>query len=263
MMPTLRHPATLAAAFLIAGGAAHAADLEPGEWSASLGAGALIGPEYPGAKSTTVSPIPLVDIAYRADWFLVDTIFLNTRDGLGLVMLRQGAFSFGGSIGYAPGRDEDDAARLHGLGDIDGGARAGLFAEAEFGALGLSLRVDRGLGDIEGTTVTAGAAYLQGLGENLMLVGQIEAVWADDDHMQQWFGIDQGQAARSAYFGRYNAEAGFRDVSISVTALYSLSESWRVSGTAGMSRLLGDAADSPITQRENQPFGMLGLSYSF
>lgn len=268
MMPKNRRMiARTVIAALLALGAFRADAQSPGpaqgDWSVSLGVGALVAPEYPGSESFAVTPVPLIDVSYRAGLPLLDTVFLNSRDGLGIVMLRQGPFSFGGAVGYAPGRDEDEAARLHGLGDIDAAARASLFVEADFGAVSLSLRGDRALGDQEGTTVTAGAAYHQRVVEKLAMVARIETVWADDDHMQQWFGIDGEQAARSAVFDAYEAEAGFQSVSLSVTGVYDLTETWKVNATVGITRLLGDAADSPITERENQPYGLLGLSYRF
>jgi outer membrane scaffolding protein for murein synthesis (MipA/OmpV family) len=262
-----RQPVALAimgaVALLAAPAYAQSPEPAPGDWSVSLGAGALVAPEYPGSKSFGVTPVPLIDIAYRADLLLIDTIFLNTRDGLGIVALREGPFSIGGSIGLAPGRDEDGTARLRGLGDIDAAARASLFLRADFGAVGLSLRGDSALGDQKGTTITAEASYRQRLADDFMVVGRVAAVWGDEDSMQQWFGIDEVQAARSAIFDAYQAEAGFQSVSLSVTGIYDLSESWKLNATVGITRLLGDAADSPITERENQPFGLLGLSYRF
>jgi MipA family protein len=42
-----------------------------------------------------------------------------------------------------------------------------------------------------------------------------------------------------------------------------LDERWTAKATVGYSRLIGDAADSPIVESENQFTGLLGLSYKF
>jgi outer membrane protein len=233
-----------------------------GDWTASLGAGLVMGPAYPGSRSIQGTAIPQVDFAYRLGVPLLDTVFLNTRDGLGVVLLRAGPISFGGSLNYAFGRDEGDAARLRGLGDIDGAARAGLFLRANLGALGLSARVDRAVGDQEGTTLGLNATFAHPVSQDLLLIGQAGATWADGEYMRQWFGVDDQQAARSI-FTAYRPEAGWQDVSASVTAAYALAPSWRLNGTLGVRHLLGDAGDSPITERATQPFGLVGVSYRF
>jgi outer membrane scaffolding protein for murein synthesis (MipA/OmpV family) len=266
-MPAARHafPAVATIAVLtLTAGAAHAqgSDLNPGDYEVRLGAGVLIGPVYPGSETTEASPVPILDVAYRAALPMLDTIFLNTRDGLGIVAFRHGPFSIGGGIGYATGRDEDDAARLRGMGNIDGAPRASLFLRGEFGALTVSLRGQHAMGDQEGTTVTLGASYRQQITPDFSLTGNVEAVWADQDSMQQWFGVDSLQAGRSG-MRAYRPGSGMRSATLSLTAGYALSEHWSLHGTAGVSRLLGDAADSPVTEEKTQPFGLLGFSYRF
>ncbi|ONG45692.1 hypothetical protein BKE38_26160 [Pseudoroseomonas deserti] len=238
------------------------APLAQGGWDLRLGIGGVVAPAYPGSKSLEVNPVPLVEAAYRPGLPLLDTIFLNTRDGLGIVAFRSGPFSAGGAIGYAPGRDEDDAARLRGMGDIDGAAKASLFLRGDFGAFGASLQAEKALGDQEGTTVTLGASYRYRLTESLSLLGAASLVWADGDDMEQWFGVDRVQASRSR-FREYRPESGFRSARVSATAAYALTPRWWISATVGAVQLLGDAADSPITERETQPFGLLGAGYRF
>jgi outer membrane protein len=253
--------AALAAALMV-GGPALAQPLAPGDWSVRLGAGAGIGPAYPGSKTIEVTPVPLVDAAWRAGLPGIDTVFLNPRDGLGIVALRAGAFSVGGGIGYARGRDEGDAARLRGMGDIDGAPAGNLFLRAEFGEAALSLRAERAFGDQEGTTLALGASYRRQLTPSLSLTGAAGLTWADGDHMEQWFGVDAGQSRRSG-LAAYKPDAGLRSATASLTASYALTPQWSLTGSIGVVHLLGDAADSPVIQRETQPFGLLGASYRF
>jgi len=237
-------------------------ELAPRTWSVRLGIGAGVSPEYPGSETFGVSPIPLIDIAYRADLPLLDTIFLNTRDGLGVVLLRRGPFSMGASVGYAPGRDQDDDDRLRGMDDIDGAARGKVFVRGEFGMFGVRLEAERAFGDQDGTTITLGASAKHRVSASLRLVGQVGVTWADSDHMQQWFGVDSVQAQRSL-FTAYQPGSGFRDVHASLTGVYDISPSWSATATIGVAQLLGDAADSPLVERATQPFGLLGISYRF
>jgi outer membrane protein len=231
-------------------------------WSARLGAGVAVGPAYPGSESIMPAPLPIIDLAYRPGLVGLDTIFLSAREGLGVIPLRFGPIAVGASVSFLPGRDQDVAARLAGLGDIDPAATGNLFVRGEFGPFGLSARLERGLGGQEGTTVTLGAAWRMPLAPRLLVMAQAGVTWADGEHIQQWFGVDATQAARSR-FGRYDAGAGFRNVSAGINAIYLLGERWELSAGVGVSQLLGDAADSPITQQATQPFGVLGVGYRF
>lgn len=233
-----------------------------GSWSIRFGAGAVLGSAYPGSETLMLNPLPIVDIDYRAGLPGVDSIFLNARDGLGIVALRRGPFSLGGGVGFSLGRDQDVAARLHGLGDIDPAAVGNLFLRADFGRLGFSAKVDRAFGQQDGTTVTVGAGYRMRITPRLMMAAQVGLTWADGDHMQQWFGVTDTQARRSS-LARYSAGAGFRNVTVGLNAIYRASEHWELNAGVGLSQLLGDAADSPITQQAAQPFGLVGVAYRF
>jgi outer membrane scaffolding protein for murein synthesis (MipA/OmpV family) len=61
----------------------------------------------------------------------------------------------------------------------------------------------------------------------------------------------------------YNAEAGIKDVYIGLNADVPLNDRWNLKVIGQYSRLIGDAADSPIVESENQFFGGLGLTYRF
>jgi len=237
-------------------------DLGRSQWQVRLGAGAAFAPAYPGSKVIRALPLPVVEVAYRPELPFLDSVFFNGRDGLGAVVFRQGPISIGGSVGFAFGRDQDRAARLRGMGDIDPAPRVSAFVRADFGRFGLSLQSFTALGEQEGTTVVLGASVSQPIGPRLMLLGRVEATLANEEHMQQWFGITAQQARRSR-FAAYNAGAGFRSVSANLTGIYKITDRWSLSASVGVSQLLGDAADSPITERATQPFGLLGFSYRF
>ena len=59
----------------------------------------------------------------------------------------------------------------------------------------------------------------------------------------------------------YNASSGFKDVFLGVNTDVPLSERWTLKLSGGYSRLIGDAADSPIVESENQFYGGIGLTY--
>jgi outer membrane scaffolding protein for murein synthesis (MipA/OmpV family) len=67
------------------------------------------------------------------------------------------------------------------------------------------------------------------------------------------------------YFGApgFEAESGFKDVHVEVGLKADLDAHWSTLASVRYSRLLGDAADSPIVEDEDQWQGLLGLSYKF
>ena len=101
----------------------------------------------------------------------------------------------------------------------------------------------------EGLTVELKGGYEHSFDESWSIRAEVAATWADDSYTQSYFGIDASQSVRSGY-RRYNAEAGFKDVGLSLGLDYALSDSWAVTGQVGYARLLGDAADSPIVDGE-------------
>jgi hypothetical protein len=67
-------------------------------------------------------------------------------------------------------------------------------------------------------------------------------------------------AARSSGFTRLQNEAGVRDYGLRGAAVYSLSDSWALTGVLGYRRTLGELG---ATQSDDQFFSVLGLGYRF
>ncbi len=225
------------------------------DWDISVGAGAIFAPEYMGSDDMELSPVPVIDIEWR------DRLFLSTRKGLGGYIVNEDAaarplfgvfdsYNFGGSVRYAFGRDEDDNSRLNGLGDIDDTAELGLFGELGIGPVSFSAEVYGDVGDgHDGVHGELAAAYGMPINQKWIVSAGPVVKFGSDDFTQSFFGVDSAQASRSA-FDRYDADGGFYSVGVEAMSRYAFTENWSVTGTAGYSRLVGDAADSPITEEE-------------
>lgn len=82
--------------------------------------------------------------------------------------------------------------------------------------------------------------------------------------MQTYFGVTPGQATTSkAGLAAYSPDAGIKDVYVEVGGEIALGERWLLKPGGRYGRLLGDAADSPIVESENQFSGVLGMGYRF
>lgn len=240
----------------------HAGTDAGGFWSdfdVTLGALVGTGPDYEGSDSYDFVALPVVNVTYR------DTLFLRTNT-LGATFSPIENLSFGPLMSYGFGRDEDDNDDLEGLGDVDSAVLVGGFASYEISRFELSVNVLHAVtGDHDGTVVAPSVSYGQKVTSALSVEVEVGATWASDDYMETFFGIDAVQAANSR-LRRFDAEAGFKDIGLSFGANYRLSEGWALLGKVGYTRLLGDAADSPLVDdvgSPNQFHVMTGLTYSF
>ena len=226
------------------------------DWRVTLGAGLSFVPKYEGSNEIEPKPLPLFDVTWR------DRVFLNFRQGLGGYVIRTDRFRLGASVGYAFGRDQDDADQLRGLGDIDPAARGHLFGSYSLGILRLHADISRDFGGSDGFQVRPGATLMYPLSKSIKLSVGVSATWADDDYMEAFFGITPAQSARSG-LPVFEAESGFKRADLKIDANWNLTESWFARASLGIGTLLGDAADSPIVESEEQlSFGVF-VGYRF
>lgn len=245
-----------------------AAAQQPGEgaeraWDIRLGAGALFKPDYQGSDDYELEPVPFWSISYRDLVFLRGPALganLLTLDGpLGGDKLQVGPIAR-----YRFGRDEDDNDALRGLGDIDDSVELGAFAAYDFEPWTLGLTVFQDVsGAHEGLTAELSAGYGRRLGPKLRMRSELSATWASGSYMESFFGVTEAQAQRSG-LRRHEAEAGVKDVGLSLDLDYALTQSWGLTSRIAYKRLLGDAADSPIVEDEGSPDQvMVGLFVSY
>lgn len=221
------------------------------DWRLTLGVGAMIAPDYEGSDDYEAIPLPLIDLSWR------DKVSIGT---LGGPFIKVNFFKLNGptpkdfltlstAVRYGGGREQDDNDALQGLGDIDGGMMVSLAADYQYQDFGIGLAVNRDVtGDREGTTVNAGLHYSFKLGvPRTMLTLGTDMTWADDDYMGTTFGISAAQAAASRRgFAAFDASSGVKDVGVSAKVRHRWDDNIGLLGQVGYTRLLGDAADSPI-----------------
>ena len=200
-------------------------------------------------------PVPFVSATF------LDIVTINPS-GANIAVYEQGPFELSARLGFEMGRKEDDADRLHGLGDIDMGGKVGVKAAVKFGPAEIFAQVDKTIGGSDGLEGEVGIEVSRPLTESLIVGASASAVFADENYMQAYFGVTPEQSARSG-LARYDAGAGLKRADFSISATYMLDANWMVRGKAGVGVLLGDAADSPIVVDKVQPSGMLLVGYRF
>jgi len=230
-----------------------------------LAIGAGVAPDYDG--SDDLRAIPLVFGDLRAGDVIIELRGLRARVDL----MADPRLSAGPVVG--PRLDRQDVDGPVGLlPEIDMAVEAGIFAGYRFGgnAMGQgALQVEvTALHDVsqvhDGLLVTGSASYAAWRTPDTFVSLDLQTTWGSADYTRTYFGIAPPDAVRSG-LAPYDPGAGFRDVGGGLTAGYYFDRHWGVIGRVGANYLVGDPADSPITQdgRRWQPLAGLALSYRF
>lgn len=240
-----------------------------GSWL-TLGAMAVIKPKYEGSDEHEVIGVPLIRPQFNRD---PDSRFSTFRkrvrfkglDDIRFNVLNGPSLEFGPVLGYRSGRDQDDAARLLGLGDIDGGLVIGGFAAYHFGPFTFDISVAaQSTGEHSGAQTKLGIETKRKVSDRAKVTMRVGTTIASEDYMQTFFGVTAAQSATSvAGLPIFTADAGVKDVHVAFGADIYLSESWLLRLGARYARLLGDAADSPVIETEDQFTATVGLGYRF
>jgi len=209
-----------------------------------LGIGPKISPEYFGAedsKTTVTGRFELERLQFGDR-----TIGGGDKTGLGFV----------GSVGFVGAREADDYAELEGLEDIDPSLELGgglrfrqpsydVFAKLRYGVIGHESLV----GEV-------GADVIYRPSEQITLRAGPRMLWGSDDYAQTYFGVSDAESAASS-FDAFEAGGGFLSQGVKAEATYQFNDDWGLVGTIQYDQLRDDAADSPITQTEDQVSGSL------
>lgn len=237
-------------------------------WRGGIGAAVVSIPTYEGSPNRGYGLIPSFDIAYRTR-----RLGSVTLGGAGLAwhFLEADDYHMGVYLGADGGRKATKAqhsglislegdARLNGMGDIKPTAEAGIIAGA--GPASVQVHTALGASGDHRTLVDLGFMAPLPLTGKLSLSAGPTFTWANRNYMQAYFGVTPAQAAASR-FAPFSAQAGWRKLEFTVGAEYALTKRWKLTADVGVRRLLGDAARSPLAERETSLIGLFGANYGF
>lgn len=238
--------------------------LEPGDeqyvrddWYVRIGVIGGAVPGYLGSSHYEGSYSPRAKIVWR------DRLFLNDRQ-LGVNAYKDERLAIGPFLRYTGGRSDSDE-ELAGMGHVDRTLMAGGFVNYRLGPARFKSEVRTDvLDEGQGTLAIARLGARLPLHAPLFNV-YLSTTWASAEHMQTFFGIDAGQSARTG-LDEYDADAGFRDVAVSLSSGYAITARWSVGAQLEYQHLLGDAADSPLVEERGSPDQFVigvGVNYTF
>lgn len=243
-------------------------------WEVSTGVGFFYGSKVKGISGNSIQPLPLLEIIWK-DW-----IYFNPLDGLGIIAYEDDDFSLDFSISTDLGRTQNTHSRLNGLGDI--GPSTVFNSEVSYflGPVRSFLQASKYLDGTKGNTVDIGGEIFLPLGlltgditpediesldgppRSTALLLSLSGSWGDKNHNQGYWGVNNTQANRSSY-EEHNVHAGFHSWEASLGIMEPISEQWNVMLNINYQQVIGDAANSPyVNTEENTTVGIM-FRYEF
>ncbi len=230
-------------------------------WQGEVGIAAQYAPVFDGLGRYQIQPGPAVNIRYK------DIAFASTGEGVGVNLFSFRHISGGAAISYDLGRSPHlDGEALTGLGTIHPAPEVKLFATyalAKSFPLTIRLDVRKQIGATDGVIGDVGA-YLPMPGSSAKFAWFVgpTVTMADAQYMQGYFGVSKTQAASTNY-RRYRAYAGFKSAGLGASAVYFFTPHTLLDVSGAFDRLLGSAAESPITQSKYEAVVSVSALYKF
>lgn len=234
----------------------------------TVGLGAGSAPDYEGSNDYQAVPAWLFS---ADDLYHPNTYIKLTGPALRSNFVTSPHLRAGVSGLYVPKRDNVDDKVVDRMKSTD----SSLFLGGIFGwdfivqptaqlTAALDLRYDVANGN--GYLITPRLTYSNRLPDSRYSVGaELFSNWASSDYMSEYFGVSASDAARSG-LNRFSPDSGFKDVGLGLNVNYRFTDRWSTTLLGTYTRLLGDAADSPIVEdrgNENQFFGGVTVNYRF
>ena len=235
MMAVLAAAAGLAAAPVA--GPAQAQD-RPGV-SFTLGIGARLQPDYPGADGYRLGP---------TGKFPVQQVTLPGGTEIGTAATRALApgFRVGGAFRYIASRGPGRFPELTGLERVDASVELGLSVQQVGETWRVFGELRHGVIGHGGWAGDLGADAILRLGPQWTVNAGPRAAFGDARFTRTYFGVTQAEAAASA-FQAFRPAGGLVSVGAEVEVRHDIDEHWAVIGVLGYERLRRGAAASPIT----------------
>lgn len=165
------------------------------------------------------------------------------------------------TLGPDLGRDANDP--VEGLDEIPSGTLFSLSSSYEINdALSMGVDVERSFSDSKSVVVSGGLYASIPLSERAVLYLSTTTSWANDEHMQAYYGVSSTESVRTG-LAEHSASSGLLSTGIEASFSYSLNEHWGVNLGASYSRLQGDAANSPLVSGDTDSSLSLGVGYQF
>lgn len=212
-----------------------------------LGLGLISVPEFEGSKDQSLAPL----LVGRFDLGRYGSLRLAGLSAQYNLAGPGSRWAFGPTLSMRPARDDDvEDTVVRKLRKVDSATEAGLFVEYSFSDVlaqrdRLSVGVETKGGN--GSQLTWGANYQWAKMGAFQGGVDLRMTFANDKHMATYFSVDADNSTRSG-LPTYTASSGLKSTAVGFTGTYDLSRQWTLIGRLSLSRLAGDAKESPVVR---------------
>ncbi|MGB0683435.1 MAG: MipA/OmpV family protein [Magnetovibrionaceae bacterium] len=228
------------------------------DWDFTVGAGAMVVPEYRGGGTddVTVRPLPLIRIDYK------DVAFLDVQEGLGWNALNLKNYKAGPLVRYYFGSDDMPA----GIDEVDPGVQVGGFFNFMFERWKFDVTALQAVsGSSEGFRGDFGVTYGTKINQDWVFTARLGTTFMNGNELATYYGIKDKEEVQSG-LSKYTPDYGFENVGLTFTLRYQIEPWLSATFIGGYDYLLPEAADSPIVKTvgsEHQYKAGTGIAFHF
>lgn len=231
-----------------------------GNWSLTIGAAGMVGPDFEGSQKYILSAVPLVSFGRQG----TVTRFSSRNDNISFGLIDTGDFRAGLVGKLLLPRDSSDYRGLEGLHDVKFGGEAGLFAEF-YPTDWLRVRgeVRRGIRTHNGYVGDLAIDAFTDVTPRIRISGGPRLSAASSDYFKAYYGVSDAESLTSG-LSPYSPGGGFRSVGVGGAITWKTTDKVTTSLFAEYARLLGPAADSSLVrERGSADQFLVGLSATY
>lgn len=220
-------------------------------WVVTLGGTVEYGPSYEGSKHLSFSGLPSFDVHRLGE----TQDYSAPDDNIDYGLFDLGGIEIGPVVGLRGGRSAFEDSNLNGLHRVRWNFDAGAFAQywPIENQLRVRAEVRQALWGGDGLLADLSLDWFQPVGDRWLLSAGPRLSLANSAYMRNNFGISASESAKNGHLSAFDASGGIKSVGFTVAATYTISPAWSVQLYDKYSRLVSDAADSPITSQIGSP----------
>lgn len=225
-----------------------------------VGIGPQAYPSYPGSDEFDIGPFVNVDRARGDELFE----FEAPDESFGFSVVEVGKFSFGPAINFEGARTAEDVGAD--VPKVKFSLEPGAFVAFDLSDnFRLRGEIRKGVTGHKGWVALGGGDFVLRDRDNWLFSVGPRVTWSGNRYQDAWFGVTP-ETSLATGIPVFEPDAGVQAYGGAASFFRQVTPHWGVTGYAKYDRLVGDAADSPLTRlygSRDQLSGGVALSYTW